>query len=225
MAGCRILILLVWVMALAGLWGCGAMPGKDAEPAPPPDLLVWTMRQYAVRGEFAETQPLIKARNWAGLATLARKKLERQPNRGEWWQAAGYGYLQAGDLAQARECLARAARLLPEEVGIMNLYAATLMRQGDTRAAAQALDRALQIDPTSGVAWVLSGDLHAAAGRAREAQVAYERAIEIDGRDVFAWLALGNLAKKTGDRAALERAVAALVSIYPPFARDLGAPK
>ena len=88
--------------------------------------------------------------------------------------------LQAGDLAQARDCLARAVRLLPEEVGIMNLYAATLMRQGESRLAAQALDRALQTDPTSGVAWVLSGDLHNGAGRTREARAAYERAIEIE---------------------------------------------
>lgn len=211
--------------AIAGLWGCGAMPGKETEPAAPPDMLIWTMRQYAVRGEFAETQPLIKARNWAGLAALGRKKLELQPTRGEWWQVAGYGYLQAGDLSQARECLARAARLLPEEVGIMNLYAATLMRLGEARAAAQAVDRALQTDPTSGVAWVLSGDLHSAAGRVREAQAAYERAAEIDSRNVFAWLALGNLAKKTNDRALLEKAVAALMSIYPPFAKELGALK
>ena len=215
----RIVLLAI---ALFGLCGCGAMPGKEPEPAAPPDMLIWTMRQYAVRGEFAETQPLIKARNWAGLAALGRKKLELQPTRGEWWQVAGYGYLQAGDLAQARDCLARAARLLPEEVGIVNLYAATLMRQGETRTASQAVDRALQIDPTSGVAWVLSGDLHSAAGRLRDAQTAYERATEIDNRDVFAWLALGNLAKKTNDRTALDRAVAALMSIYPPFAKELG---
>lgn len=223
MANWRTLVLCS--MVLAGLWGCGAMPGKEAEPAPPPDMLIWTMRQYAVRGEFAETQPLIKARNWAGLAALGRKKLELQPTRGEWWQVAGYGYLQAGDLAQARDCLARATRLLPEEIGIANLYAATLMRQGESRAAAQALDRALQIDPTSGVAWVLSGDLHNGAGRLRDARAAYERAIEIDNRDVFAWLALGNLAKKTGDRVTLERSVAALVSVYPPFAKELGSLK
>ena len=218
-------LMVLCTTLLAGLWGCGAMPAKETEPAPPPDMLFWTMRQYAVRGEFAETQPLIKARNWAGLAALGRKKLELLPTRGEWWQVAGYGYLQAGDLAQARDCLARAARLLPEEVGIMNLYAATLIRQGDSRTATQALDRALQIDPTSGVAWVLSGDLHNSAGRLRQARSAYERAIEIDGRDVFAWLALGNLAKKTNDTTTVERAVAALVSIYPPFAKELGSLK
>ena len=214
--------IVLFATVLASLWGCAEMPGKEAEPAPPPDMLIWTMRQFAVRGEFAETQPLIKARNWAGLAALGRRKLELQPTRGEWWQVAGYGYLQAGDLSQARECLARAARLLPEEVGIMNLYAATLMRQGESRTAAQAVDRALQTDPTSGVAWVLSGDLHSAAGRLREAQAAYERAAEIDRRDVFAWLALGNLAKKTNDRTLLERAVVALMAIYPPFAKELG---
>jgi predicted TPR repeat methyltransferase len=196
------------------------MTGKHADPAPP-DMLIWSMRQFAVRLEFAETQPLIKARDWSGLAALGRKRLELQPARGEWWQIAGYGHLRAGELALARDCFARAARLLPEEVGIMNLYAATLIRQGETRAAADALDRALQIDPTSTIAWVQSGDLHAGAGRLREAAAAYERAIEIDNRDVFAWLALGNLAKRTNDRAALERAVAALVSIYPPFAKEL----
>lgn len=212
--------LVVLLASFAVLAGCAPM-ARDAASAAPPEFTASNMRQYIFRSEFDETVPLMKARDWLGLSTLARRKLEREPARGEWWQVAGYGHLMAGELALARDCFARAARLLPEEVGIINLYAATLARQGDGRAAALAVERALQTDPTSTFAWVLAGDLHAAAGRHREALSAYERAIEIDRRDIFAWKALGTVAKKTGDSTVLNRALAALIPLYPPFAEEL----
>lgn len=213
--------MLAALLAAVVVGGCTSLARSTAEPPGPPEMLAFTMRQYAIRAEFAETQPLIKARNWAGLAALGRKKLEAEPRRGEWWQVAGYGYLNAGDLEAARDCFMRAARLLPEEIGILNLHAATLARLGDARAARQAVERALQTDPTSVVAWNLSGELYATAGRTREAVTAYERALEFDDRDPFAWRALGMLARQRKDTAALEKSIAALKLIYPPFAAEL----
>ena len=186
-----------------------------------PELLASAMRQYNFRSEFDQALPLIKARDWLGLSTLARLKLQREPERGEWWHLAGYGHFQAGELDTARDCFATATRLLPEEVGGWNMYAVTLARLGDSRGAARAIERALQTDPASTLAWILSGDQHLAAGREREALRAYDRALEIDRRDIFAWYALGLLAKRTGDAAALERAVVALRQLYPPFAAEL----
>ncbi len=208
-------------LSLAGLLaGCAAVATSVALTSGP-ELLASTMRQYNFRSEFDEAVPLIKARNWQGLATLARAKLVREPTRGEWWHLAGYGHLQAGELVPARECFARATQLLPEEVGGWNLYAAALTRLGDKRGAAFALERALQTDPTSTLAWIMTGDQFAADGRDREALRAYDRALEIDRRDIFAWYAVGLLAKRMNDRPATERAVAALKQLYPPFADEL----
>lgn len=212
------------VLAMAVLMSACATVATTAIVSMAPELLAVSLRQYGFRSEFAEAQALLKKRDWLGLSTLARQKLDTQPGRGEWWELAGYGHLQAGELAPARECFERATRLLPEEVSGWNLYAATLSRLGDARGAERALERALQTDPTSTLAWVQLGDLHAAAGRSREALRAYERALEIDQRDIFAWLGAGLLARRNGDREALGRATAALKQLYPPFAERLAAP-
>lgn len=215
---------MLYTLVLAVLLGACATMATTAVVSMAPELLAASLRQYGFRSEFAEAQALLQKRDWLGLSTLARQRLERQPTRGEWWELAGYGHLQAGELGPARECFERATRLLPEEVSGWNLYAATLARQGDTRGAERALERALQTDPTSTLAWVQLGDLHVAAGRTREAVRAYERALEIDRRDIFAWLGAGLLAKRSGDREALDRATAALKQLYPPFAERLAVP-
>ena len=186
-----------------------------------PELLSGVIGQYQARTEFAETLPLIKARDWLGLSTLGRQKLEKEPARGEWWQITGYGHMQAGEMREARDCFRRVTQLLPEDVAGWNLYAFSLSQLGDTQGARAAIDKALQTDPASTVAWVLLGDLHAVAGRRLEAGRAYERALEIDGRDVFAWLGVGLMAKRTNDAPALERATKALRQLYPPFAEEL----
>ena len=212
---------LAMVCALAGaLAGCAAVATHVMLSAGP-ELLASAMRPYSFRSEFADAGALIKARDWLGLSTLARQQLVRQPERGEWWQVAGYGHMQLGEFETARDCFARVTRLLPEEVGGWNLYAFTLARTGDNRGALAALDRATQTDPTSTVAWVLQGDLLAEAGRAREALRAYDRALEIDPRDIFAWYGQGRLARSNRDAAAMERAIKALKQLHPPFAAEL----
>ena len=212
------------LLTAAMLAGCGAMATSVAVQVLP-DLVASSIGQYNYRGEFADAVPLIKKRDWLGLSTLARQRLEREPDRGEWWQLAGYGHLQAGELVEARDSFARVTRLLPEEVSGWNLYAATLARMGDAAGAAHAVDKALQTDPTSTVSWVLAGDLHAAAGRPKQALQAYDRALEIDKRDIFAWYGVGLLARRSNDRVALQRAVVALKQLYPPFAERLVAPQ
>ena len=173
-------------------------------------------RVRAARGHAFRAQ---RARPFA--CGISIQKLEKEPNRGEWWQLAGYGHMQAGELTVARDCFLRVTQLLPEEVTGWNLYASTLTRLGDTRAARRALDKALQTDPTSTTAWVLLGDLDAAANRRVEAARAYERALDQDRGNIFAWYGIGLLAKRTNDAAALERAVKALRQLYPEFADEL----
>ncbi len=186
-----------------------------------PELLAVTLGQYGVRKEFDEAAPLIKARDWLGLSTLARQKLAADPKRGEWWQLAGYGHMQLGEYAIARDCFARVTQLLPEEVNGWNLYANMLKQTGETRAAFNALDQAMQVDPTSTTTLVILGDLYAASRRPAEAVRAYDRALEIDSQDIFAWYGLGLLAKRSNDPATLERASKNLKQLYAPFAEAL----
>ena len=73
---------------LAGvIAGCGAVATSVALSAGP-ELLAIAMRPYTFRSEFADAGALLKARDWLGLSTLARQRLVRQPERGEWWQVA-----------------------------------------------------------------------------------------------------------------------------------------
>lgn len=213
-------VLAAFVLAVAGC----ATPAVDKTPVEP-EMLALTMRHFGYRLEFADTQPLIKARDWAGLAALSLKRAEREPKRGEWWQAAGYGQLRAGDFAAARRSLETAAGLLPEEVEVWNLLAVAQARGGDARGALRTLDRALQTDPVSTIALVLTGDLEAEAGRVVQAGRAYGRALEIDRRDLFAWRASGELARRLNDKTALEAAIKALAQLYPPWAARLAEPE
>jgi len=209
---------LLLVLAIAS--GCAQIATSMLINAAP-ELLASTLGQYNVRTEFSDAAPLIKARDWLGLSTLARQKLEKEPARGEWWQLAGYGHMQAGEFAIARDCFERATRLLPEEISGWNLYAYTLKQTGEPRAAMNALDKALQVDPTSTQALVILGDIHAEGRRPLEAIRAYDRALQIDERDIFAWYGMGLLAKRSNDSSTLDRAIKALTQLHPPFAAEL----
>ena len=216
------------VTGLTGLMLAGALAvGACAQLATAvltntaPELLAITLGQYGVRKEFDEAAPLINSRDWLGLSTLARQKLAADPKRGEWWQLAGYGHMQLGEYAIARDCFARVTELLPEEVNGWNLYANMLKQTGETRAALNALDKAMQVDPTSTATLVILGDLHAANRRPAEAVRAYDRALDIDSQDIFAWYGLGLLAKRSNDAATLERATKNLKQLYAPFAEEL----
>lgn len=200
--------------------GCAQMATSMLLSAAP-ELLASTLGQYSVRKEFAEATPYISARDWLGLSTLARQKLEKEPRRGEWWQLAGYGHMQAGEFAIARDCFEKVTQILPEEINGWNLYAYSLKQLGEMRVARLAIDKALQVDPTSTQALVILGDIEAESRRPLEASRAYERALEIDSRDVFAWYGLGLLGRRTNDPALVERATKVLKQLYPPFAEQL----
>jgi cytochrome c-type biogenesis protein CcmH/NrfG len=214
-------IAIAVVFSAAGCGAIGAQLLTSTIVNVAPELLSSTLGQYGARTEFADALPFVKARDWLGLSILARQKLEKQPDRGEWWQIAGYGHMQSGEMRVARDCFRRVTQLLPEDVAGWNLYAHTLAQTGDSPGAIAALDKALQTDPTSTIAWVLLGDLHAAAGRRVEAAKSYERALDIDRTDIFAWYGVGLMAKRTNDAPALERSIKALQQLYKPFADEL----
>ena len=186
-----------------------------------PDLLASSFGDYSTRSEFKDAVPFIKARDWLGLSVLARQKLDREPNRGEWWQLAGYAHMQLGETTVARDCFERVTRLMPEEVGGWNLLAYTLKKMGDANGARVEVEHAIQIDPSSGTAFVILGELHREGGRSQLALQAYKRAIEINRTDVYAWYGLGLLGKRGRDGDLYERAKSNLQQLNPAMAEQL----
>jgi tetratricopeptide (TPR) repeat protein len=220
---------LVAALACAGLVGAGAgsLSGcaagmvQAAALVSSPEMFASMFGQFETRSEFRESVPYVRSKDWLGLTVLARQKLEAQPNRGEWWQIAGYGHMQLGEMREARDCFARTVKLLPEEVGAWNLYAYSLKSLGDKSGAVAAVEKAIQTDPSSNTSFVILGELHREAGRLKPALQAYERAIDIDKSDIFAWYGLGLLGKQYNDKTTYERARKSLKELYPPMAEQL----
>ena len=207
-----------------GLSGCAAIAAQAAQAAlltSAPEIFSKMFGQFETRSEFRESVPLIRAKDWLGLTILARQKLEKEPNRGEWWQIAGYGHMQMGEMREARDCFERTVKLLPEEVGAWNLYAYTLKSLGDNRGALAAIEKAIQTDPSSNTSFTILGEMHREAGRVKPSAQAYERAIDIDSSDIFAWYGMGMLGKQFNDQAMYGRALKSLKQLYPPMAEQL----
>ena len=218
----RGLAMLAMAGALAaGVAGCAAIATQAALSLASPELFATMIGDSEVRSEFKESAPLMKKKDWLGLIILARQKLDRDPKRGQWWEIAGYGHLQLGENALARDCFAEAVRLVPEESGAWNFYAYALKNLGDYRRGLEAVQHSLQIDPYSGTAYVILGDLRRENGQSQEALAAYNRAIEIDQADVFAWYGLGLIGKRTHDVALYEKAKKALEQLYKPMVVQL----
>lgn len=205
----------------AGASGCAAIAAQAALSLASPELFATMIGDVEVRSEFREAAPLIKTKDWLGLIVLARQKLARDPKRGQWWEIAGYGHLQLGENALARDCFEQAVRLMPEEGGAWNFYAYALKNLGDNRRGLEAVQRSLLIDPSSGTAYVILGDLRREGGQSQEALLAYNRALDIDRTDVFAWYGLGLIGKRTHDRVLYDKAKKALEQLYKPMAEQL----
>lgn len=213
-------------LALAGavaasLCGCAALATQAAMSLATPELFASMIGDSEVRAEFREAAPLMKKKDWLGLVVLARQKLASEPKRGQWWEIAGYGHLQLGENALARDCFEQAVRLNPEEGGAWNFYAYALKNLGDNRRGLEAVQKSLQIDPSSGTAYVILGDLRREGGQSQEALLAYNRALEIDRADVFAWYGIGLIGKRTRDASLYEKAKKALEQLYKPMAEQL----
>jgi tetratricopeptide (TPR) repeat protein len=213
---------LATALACAALAGCaGGIAAQAAAMLASPEMFASMFGQFETRSEFRESVPYVRSRDWLGLTILARQKIEREPKRGEWWQIAGYGHMQMGEMREARDCFAQTVKLIPEEVGAWNLYAYSLKSLGDNRGALAAVEKAIQTDPASNTSFVILGELHREAGRLKPATQAYERAVDIDKSDIFGWYGLGMVGKQTNDKALYERARNNLKLLYPPMAEQL----
>ncbi|HEY4375294.1 MAG TPA: tetratricopeptide repeat protein [Burkholderiales bacterium] len=207
-------------LALA-LTACGAVGVQLALSFASPELFAAMFGSHESQTEFHEAAPLIQKKDWLGLTTLARQRLAANPRSGPWWELAAYGHLQLNELKDARDCIERATRLVPEDVEAWNMYANILRRQGETDRARIVVQHALEVDPSSATAYVILGDVQRDGGRARLALQAYSRAIDIDGGNVFAWYGVGLVAKATKNKELYDKAKQNLQQLSKPMAEQL----
>lgn len=84
--------------------------------------------------------------------SLLEADLERDPLQGEGWRLLGRAYAELGRYADARDALGRAARLDPENPGVLTEHAEAIAsvdpEAGFTAEARALLERALEIDPS-----------------------------------------------------------------------------
>lgn len=131
---------------------------------------------------------------------------------------------QAGDEAEARSLLERAARAGGSAKTWANLGRAR-RRAGEIDAAIEALRRSLELDPGAVSTWLSFGEALERAGRSDEAQASLERAVEVEPRSAAAHNNLGLSLQRRGEdrRALVELArAAALEPRSAPFAWNHG---
>ena len=111
------------------------------------------------------------------------ERLAREPGDVEGWLLLGRAYKSTEHFDQARDALARALTLSPEDPSIMVEYAeAKTLAAPDKRfegEALQLLDHALQLDPDNQRALWLRGIAHYQAGETEAAAATWERLLAV----------------------------------------------
>ena len=110
-----------------------------------------------------------------------------------------------GSNADARDVLATAQQLLPNEPSIANNLAVVLERLDQTDEAIRCSQRSLAIDPSQEDSWIFLGNLKRKRGDLRGAAAAYESAVALNASASLAWQGLGFVRKeqaqaRRGDR-------------------------
>lgn len=115
----------------------------------------------------------------AGLA----ERLAREPDDLEGWVLLGRAYKSTEHFEEARDALARALSLAPEEPGLMVEYAEVrTLAAPDRRFAGEALElieRALEIDPTQQRGLWLRGIAHYQEGEPEAAAATWQRLLAL----------------------------------------------
>ncbi|MGY0635175.1 tetratricopeptide repeat protein [Luteimonas sp. A478] len=123
---------------------------------------------------------------------LLEADLERDPLQGEGWRLLGRAYAEMGRYEDARDALGRAARLDPENPGILTEHAeaiASVEAAGGFTAEARALlERALQIDPSYQRARLFLGIAQRQAGEDALAAETWEPLLTVLGPQAAAGL-------------------------------------
>ncbi|HEY2660889.1 MAG TPA: sulfotransferase [Caulobacteraceae bacterium] len=91
--------------------------------------------------------PIPDSEDATDLLARAIAAVERDPTDAEAWNMLGGVRIQRGELAQSRDCFARAAEIDPGFVKALNNLAVTLQQLGDLEAAAMRYRQVLELAP------------------------------------------------------------------------------
>jgi protein O-GlcNAc transferase len=163
---------------------------------------------------FEESRRKLSQGARADAEALLRQAIELAPEHARALNNLALLRGQAGDEAEARSLLERAAAAGGSAKTWANLGRAR-RRAGELDAAIEALGRATELDATSSPAWASLGEALEAAGRGAEAVVALERAVAVDPESAAAHNNLGLLVRRRGDRARGLAALARAASLDP----------
>ncbi len=114
----------------------------------------------------------------AGMVERLAERLEQEPDDLEGWQMLARSYMVMGEREKAREAMANAARLAPDDPGILALQANAIREANGGQHSAESMSilrRVLTLDPDNTEALWAVGNAEAEAGNTEKAIEMLER--------------------------------------------------
>ncbi len=131
---------------------------------------------YFLRGSVRE-----RGGDWAAAEPDLREALKRAPDEPVILNYLGYSLLDRGArIDEARTLIERAARLKPDDGGIIDSLGWVQFRQGQFADAMATLERAVALEPTDPTVGTHLGDAYWRVGRRIEARFRWRMALALD---------------------------------------------
>lgn len=114
----------------------------------------------------------------AGMVERLAARLEQEPDDLEGWQMLARSYMVMGEREKARDAMANAARLAPDDPGVLVLEANAIREANGGQHSAESMSilrRVLTLDPNHGEALWIVGNAEAEAGNTEKAVEMLER--------------------------------------------------
>lgn len=159
--------------------------------------------------------------DWAGLAALATREIQRDPGDVDWWLIFAYARMQQKQYPEAVQILNRAIERSPEDVDPRNLLGETLRLSGQPARAVEVLQRALSINSNAPTTYFLLGEAYRDDNRLERAKDAYRDSIRIDAEFSPAWVSLAGVLARTGPRDEFDQALEQVARLEPQMAKEI----
>ncbi len=164
---------------------------------------------------------LEQKQDWAGMLALAQARVQREPEKGDWWYLQGYALSRQGNNEAAAESYRQAARLSPEDEGAWLALGQAQSTLGRTEQAIGAYRQALRYRPESAQAYLALADLYRDQGKPDLALPNYRESVRYDPELRAAWVGLVAAYQTTGQIERRDQALQMLRRLDPAAADRL----
>jgi tetratricopeptide (TPR) repeat protein len=161
---------------------------------------------------------LEKKQDWAGMLSLARVQLQREPGRTEWWYLQGYALARQEQHAAAIVSFQQAIRMSPEDEASWLGLGRSLSALGQTERAIQAYRRVLSYRPESAQAYLALADLYILQRRPDLAIANYRECVRYEPDSAQGWYGLAAAYQSTGQHERRDEALLGLRKLDPAAA-------